>query len=73
MASFEYEISPAQRTAIESDGAIFLESVLGGELLDRLLVATERARAYDGGFWFKIYLWRFDPDFRDCAMASALP
>ena len=59
--------------AFERDGAVFLKSVVTGGLLDRLLVAVERAEDYEGGFWFKIYLWRFDPDFRDCCMASAVP
>ena len=73
MRSFEYPISTEQRQSFEHDGVLFLESLVGGELLDRLKVATERARDYEGGFWFKIYLWRFDPDFRDCCMASPLP
>ena len=73
MASFDYRITPAQHAAFERDGAVFLKSVVTGGLLDRLLVAVERAEDYEGGFWFKIYLWQFDPDFRDCCMASVVP
>ena len=73
MAKFDYQLSPAHHESFKHDGALFLESVIGGEFLDRLVTATERARDYDGGFWFKIYLWRFDPDFRDCCLASPLP
>ena len=73
MANFDYQLSPAQHETFGRDGALLLESVIRGEFLDRLVAATERARDYDGGFWFKIYLWRFDPDFRDCCLASPLP
>lgn len=73
MTSFDYQISPEQHAAFDRDGVVPLKSVIDGEFLERLQVATERAREYEGGFWYKIYLWRFDPDFRDCCLASPLP
>ena len=73
MTSFDYQISHEQHAVFERDGVLPLESVIDGELLERLQVASERARDYEGGFWYKIYLWRFDPDFRDCCLASPLP
>lgn len=73
MARLDYQISSEQHATFERDGALRLPGVIGGEFLERLQVATERARDYEGGFWFKIYLWRFDPDFRDCCLASSLP
>ena len=73
MKSFDYRINAEQHATFERDGALCLPSAIGGEFLDRLQVATERARNYEGGFWFKIYLWRFDPDFRDCCHAFPLP
>ena len=73
MAQFDYVVSTEQRETFERDGVLYLKSVISGELLDRLQVAAERAREYEGGFWYKIYLWRFDPDFRDCCLSSPLP
>ena len=70
---FDYEISAEQRDNFNRDGVLSLQSVVTGELLERLQVAAERARDYEGGFWYKIYLWRFDPDFRDCCLSSSLP
>jgi ectoine hydroxylase-related dioxygenase (phytanoyl-CoA dioxygenase family) len=73
VSRFDYEVTDTQREIFDRDGAVLLESVIDNELLARLETATERARDYPGGFWYKIYLWRRDPDFRDCAMNSPLP
>lgn len=73
MSNSGYQVSPDQHAAFARDGVIRLESVIGGQFLSRLQAAVERADELPGGFWYKIYLWRVDPDFRACAMSSPLP
>jgi len=69
----QYLLTKEQAHTFGRDGVLFLPNVLVAEALLRVQKAAERASERSGGFWFKIYLWRDDPDFRWCAMNSALP
>ena len=73
MTDSDYRVSAEQHAAFAEDGAIRLESVIGDEFVARLQDAVERVHDHPGGFWFKIYLWRVDPDFRECCLRSRLP
>ena len=54
------------------DGVLVLRSVLDGPMLARLQSAVRRTRDHPGGFWYSIYLWRDDDDFRACAWDGKL-
>ena len=73
MSDFDYLVSAASLEAFSCDGALPLRSVIDDQLLGRLQTAAERARDHPGGFWYTIYLWRSDPDFRACCLDSPLP
>ena len=73
MSVFDYEVSDEARDQFSRDGALALRAVVDDEMLERLQTAAERARDWPGGFWYKIYLWRHDPDFRACCLESPLP
>jgi len=73
MHDIDNRIRNTELEAFSRDGALPLRSVIDDELLARLQTAAERARHLPGGFWYNIYLWRNDPDFRACALESPLP
>jgi ectoine hydroxylase-related dioxygenase (phytanoyl-CoA dioxygenase family) len=73
MHGFDYEVSATELEAFSCDGALPLRSVVDDDLLGRLQAAAERARDRPGGFWYNIYLWRDDPDFRACCLDSPIP
>ena len=73
MSDFDYQVSAAALEAFSRDGALPLRSVIGDDLLGRLQAAAERSSDLPGGFWYTIYLWRSDPDFRACCLDSPLP
>ena len=68
-----YIVSADEHAAFDRDGALPLRAVIDNDFLARMQLASDRARDYPGGFWYKIYLWRRDPDFRDCCFNSPLP
>jgi ectoine hydroxylase-related dioxygenase (phytanoyl-CoA dioxygenase family) len=68
------------------DGAICVRNVLDGEWCERMKVAVERlllnpgkrareaTKAGDPGrFHMNVFMWRWDPDFRELALHSPLP
>ena len=73
MVELDYQLSKADLAAYAHDGAVALRSVIPHNLLARLQTAAHKARDLPGGFWYTIYLWRNDPDFRACCMDSAAP
>lgn len=73
MVEFAYPVSAETLAAFERDGAVKLEAVIDDGWLDRLLGAVKRAESLPGGVWFKIYVWRLDPDFRAYCFESPVP
>ncbi|MBS37267.1 MAG: hypothetical protein CMO26_15245 [Thiotrichales bacterium] len=72
VVELSYELSDAELAAFARDGVIPLRGVLDQDTLSRVQQAANRARNGPGGFWYSIYLWRQDVDFRACALNQGL-
>ena len=73
MSEFAYPVSAETLAAFERDGAVKLDAIIDDYWITRLLDAVKRAESLPGGVWFKIYVWRVDPDFRAYCFESPVP
>ena len=73
MTNLDYPVSEQQRTQFDRDGVLYLRQVFDDARVAQMRSAVDRVMALPGGFWFKIYLWREDLDFRACCFDSPLP
>lgn len=73
MSEFTYPVSEGKLAVFERDGAVKLDAIIDDQWIARLLGAVERAESLPGGVWYKIYVWRVDPDFRAYCFESPVP
>lgn len=67
-----YQISHADISAFERDGALVLRNIVDEAWLDRLRATIDRSLESDDWYFHYIYVWQRDPDLREFCFNSSL-